>query len=105
VTVPPQGALTLPHAVALHGLQVIPLLGWLLLFTPWPVRARVLIVLSAAVAYAGLVLLLLQQALSGRAPLDLGGAVQLLTAVAVAIIGGAFLATAAGVMRWPLRPV
>ncbi|GHF72880.1 hypothetical protein FHX82_000634 [Amycolatopsis bartoniae] len=46
------GALKPVHAVAMHGILVLPALAWLLRFTPWPERRRTRVVQAAAVAYA-----------------------------------------------------
>lgn len=49
------GGLKVPHAVALHGLQVLVALGWLLQFTALSERRRTAVVLAAAAGYLGLI--------------------------------------------------
>lgn len=65
------GILKVPHAVALHGIQVLPFLAWVLAQYGVPVARR-----SSTVQYAALGMLLLVaatlvQALTGHAPTDL----------------------------------
>jgi hypothetical protein len=87
------GILNLSHAAALHALQLLPLLAWLLSFSERSESERTKIVGIAACGYAGLVLLRALQALGGRAPFDLSGvgAVALL-ASATAILGASVVA-------------
>ncbi len=87
------GILNLSHAAALHALQLLPLLAWLLSFSERSESERTKIVGIAACGYAGLVLLTALQALGGRAPFDLSGvgAVALL-ASATAILGASVVA-------------
>jgi hypothetical protein len=63
------GDLRVPHFVGLHGLQALPLLGYLLsLFAPYWLRAghRVVLVWTAGLSYLGLVGILTWQALRGQ---------------------------------------
>lgn len=64
------GDLRVPHFVGLHALQILPLLGWLII---WYSRRRrldkrhqVALVWTAGLAYASLILLLTWQALRGQ---------------------------------------
>ncbi len=80
------GILNLSHAAALHALQLLPALAWLLSFSGRTESRRTRIVGVAACGYAGLVLLSGLQALGGRAPFDpsgLGAVVLVLSASAV----------------------
>ena len=87
------GILNLSHAAALHALQLLPVLAWLLSFSGRTETQRTRIVGVAACGYAGLVLLSGLQALGGRAPFDLSalGAVVLLLSV-TAILAAAAIA-------------
>lgn len=79
------GDLRVSHFVGLHGLQAIPLLGWLLGRSRWgldPVTRARLVTVGAA-GYLGLVLLLLAQALRGQPLLAPDG----LAVAALAILG------------------
>ncbi len=61
------GDLRIPHFVGLHGLQVVPFVAWALArWSPLGSRARVHIVVMAGAAYAGLIALVLSQALRGQ---------------------------------------
>jgi hypothetical protein len=48
------GVLKPSHAVTMHAIQLLPVLAWLLSFTAWTERRRLLVVLLAAVGYAAL---------------------------------------------------
>ena len=65
------GAIKVPHALALHGAQVLPVLAWLLLFTNRSETQRTRTVILGAVGYSVLVAISAIQAFGGRAPLDL----------------------------------
>ena len=58
------GDLRVAHALGLHGMQALPLAGWLV--DRWRLARPAALVSGAAVAYTGLFLLLLRQALAGR---------------------------------------
>ena len=90
------GAMKVPHALALHGAQVLPLLAWLLLFTEWSEVRRTQTVAVGALGYAGLLVVEAVQTFSGLAPFDLGfgaasvsgiGAIFLMGAYGTAVIG------------------
>ena len=93
------GDLRIPHFVGLHGLQVLPVLGLLLtwLADRYPalrdMRVRTRLNVVAAVGYAGLIALVLWQALRGQ-PLVHPDALTLeaLAALVVFVAAGSFLA-------------
>lgn len=95
------GALKVPHALSVHGPQVLPLLAWLLLFTPWSERRRTGFVFLAAAGYALLIGVSAVQTFSGRAPLDLGPATAVLLGVGGIAVAGAYLAGLAALRRSP----
>ncbi len=64
------GNVKLSHAVALHALQVLPIIGVLVAAVPGAVR-RLRLVRFASAGYAGLLLVLAGQAMAGRPPADL----------------------------------
>lgn len=66
------GQLKVPHAVALHGVQVLPVLAWLLSAVAITEARRVQIVATAALGYAGLVAVSALQAFRGTAPVPAG---------------------------------
>ena len=65
------GDLRVPHFVGLHGLQVLPLIVVALRRRGWSEGVRVRAVVGAGVAYAGLYVTLLVQALGGQPLLQL----------------------------------
>lgn len=62
--------LKLPHGFALHALQVLPILAWLLSRTSLSVAVRARLVVRAAISYGVLFGAALVQTLLGRAPDD-----------------------------------
>jgi hypothetical protein len=90
------GVMNVPHALAIHALQVLPILGWILLFTQWDERRRIGLVLAAALGYAAIITAAVAQAAEGRAPLDpspatgalaVAGALVVAVAYVVALVG------------------
>lgn len=94
-----QGVLNVPHAVSLHALQVLPLLAWLALFTRWEEGDRTRAVVAATAGYTGLVAVGIVQALGGQAPLSFTVVMALLFWISAALLLGAFLVTAAEMVR------
>lgn len=80
------GLLKLPHGIALHGLQILPLLAWLLARVGVGVAERVRLVIRTAWGLGLVAAGALIGAVAGREPLD-----PPLLAVAVAALGGALL--------------
>jgi hypothetical protein len=85
------GAYKPAHAVAMHGIGVLPVLAWLLARTGWDELRRVRVVGAAAAGYALLVAVVTVESLAGTASLDAP-----LPALVLAGIGGATLLAAAG---------
>jgi hypothetical protein len=88
--------MNLPHALAIHGLQVLPVLGWVLLFTRWDESRRKVLVLWAAAGSAAIIGASIAQAADGRAPLDpsvatgtlaVAGALTVTVTYVVAVVG------------------
>ena len=92
------GILNLSHAAALHALQLLPVLAWLLSFSGRTENQRTTIVGVAASGYAGLVLLSALQALGGHAPFDLSGLGAVVLLLSVTAILAASAIALAGVM-------
>ena len=65
------GLMKLPHAVTIHAIQVLPVLGLLLAATSLPARRRRNLMWVASAGYIGLILATLVQTFEGRAPADL----------------------------------
>ncbi len=104
------GDLRVPHFVGLHGLQALPLLGWLLALPRLGLdeRTRSRLVITGAAGYLGLVGLLLWQALRGQpliAPdaLTFGAATALVVAVATSVAAILYRSWHAGSARTAVR--
>ena len=91
-TVGAAGVMKVPHAVAMHAIQVLPALAWLLSFAGLPERRRLGLVWTGSVGYGALVAVSLLQTATGLAPLDVGMAAAALSMLGVVLLGGAFLA-------------
>lgn len=91
------GDLRAPHFIGMHGLQAIPLLAFLLLqFSPaWlGMRHRLALVITGALGYLGLTLLLTWQAIRGQSIIAPDG----LTLAAFAVLVAAVVIAAAVVL-------
>jgi hypothetical protein len=84
------GVMKVPHAVAMHAIQVLPALAWLLSFARLPERRRLALVQTATVGYVALVAVSLLQTATGLAPLDVGVAAAVLYLLGVVLLGTAF---------------
>jgi len=82
-----------PHAVAMHAIQVLPALAWLLSCARLPERRRLRLVWAATAGYGALVAVSLGQTTAGLGPLDLGVAAAVLSLLGVLLLSGAFGAT------------
>jgi hypothetical protein len=95
------GVMKVPHAVAIHAIQVLPTLAWLLSFTTLGERRRVTLMGIAILGYVALVVVSLIQTAAGMAPLDVGVVAVVLSLLGVGLLGVAFL-TALLTFRKPL---
>jgi hypothetical protein len=86
------GVMKVPHAVAIHAIQVLPALAWLLSFARLPEPRRLSLVWAATVGYVALVVVNLLQTAAGLAPFDVGPAAAVLYLLGVVLLGVAFLA-------------
>jgi hypothetical protein len=78
------GDLRIPHFLGLHGLQIVPLIGWLLLRRR---DVRVATISIVAISYVGLIGLLTWQALRGQSLIDPDGTT--LSALGVWVVASA----------------
>jgi hypothetical protein len=87
------GDLRVPHFFGLHGLQVLPLFGWLLMVRVprLDARHRLMLVWIVGLAYLGLVAVLTWQALRGQSVIAPDGAT---LAAFATLLGLSVLATA-----------
>jgi hypothetical protein len=98
------GVMKVPHAVAIHAIQVLPALAWLLSFTTLPERRRLSLMVTATLGYVALVVVSLVQTATGMAPLDVGVVTAVLYLLGVGLLGVAFV-VALLALRKPLpRP-
>jgi hypothetical protein len=86
------GVMKVPHAVAIHAIQVLPALAWLLSFAALPERRRVSLVSTAALGYVALVVVSVLQTAAGLAPLDIDVVTAALYLLGVGLLGIAFAA-------------
>ncbi len=84
------GAMKVPHAAALHAVQVLPVLAWLLARTQSSERRRTHVVAIGALGYGALVAASTVQTFSGRGPLDLSLLGALLAVAGVSVLVASF---------------
>lgn len=89
------GLMKVPHALALHAIQALPLLSWLLSQTMLSETRRARFVHIATVGYVLLVAVAVVQMLRGRAPLDPS-----IPSAALALLGVLALAFSYGTAAW-----
>lgn len=85
------GDIKVPHAIAIHGLQVLPVLGWLLTFSRYPEHRRQRLVWVGAAGFGGLLVATMVQMFAGRAPLDIELVAGLLAVAGAVALGGAYV--------------
>jgi hypothetical protein len=93
------GSMTLPHAVTLHAIQVLPAVAWLAAFTDWREAIRLCLVAVTGVAYAVLAATLALQTYRGLAPFDLGPLEMGLMAAGTLTLLGVAVITASGLRQ------
>jgi hypothetical protein len=84
------GAMKVPHAAALHAIQVLPVLAWLLARTQLSERRRTHAVAIGALGYGALVAASTVQTFSGRGPLDLSLPGALLAVAGLSVLVASF---------------
>ncbi len=84
--VAPAGSMKGPHAIALHSLQILPFLAFLLMFTNWTEAQRTRVIVPAISGYIGLTALVTAQAMNGVATFDLNLTVGILFALSAALV-------------------
>jgi hypothetical protein len=98
------GELKIPHAVALHGLQVLGFLALILERTRLPEPRRFQLAAAAIAGYTIALAVSVIQAFDGRGPVDFAPLTLVGTVAAVALLGLAYLAAlraaGLGVLRW-----
>ena len=97
------GMMKIPHGLALHANQALPVLALLLLFTGWEESRRTRVVLVATAGYVGLLAVGTLQTFTSRAPLDLAWLAALMLAVSVLLTAVPYAAALAALRR-PAAP-
>lgn len=90
------GVMKVPHALCLHGIQVMLVLAWLVRASPWSEEQRIRVVQGAALGYGSLILAMVLQTYSGREPFELFPPSLAALGVGVLLLGGAFAAALLG---------
>ncbi|HEX8510895.1 MAG TPA: hypothetical protein VF635_15520 [Propionibacteriaceae bacterium] len=93
------GQMKVPHAVALHAIQVLPALAWLLSFTSLVERVRLRLVVLAAAGYTGLLLVNVAQTFRGLAPLALNIAALATLLLSLTLLLGTGIVTLVSLLR------
>jgi hypothetical protein len=93
------GVMKVPHAVAIHGIQLLPALAWLLSFAALPEPRRVALVRVAVAGYVALVVVSILQAAGGVAPFDVGVVAAVLYLLGVALLGLALVSAVLALRR------
>jgi hypothetical protein len=93
------GVMKVPHAVAIHAIQVLPALAWLLSFAALSEQRRVGLVRVAALGYAALVVVSVLQTASGLAPFDVGVVAASLYLLGIVLLGMALVAAVLALRR------
>jgi hypothetical protein len=96
------GVMKVPHAVAIHGIQVLPALAWLLSFAALTEQRRLALVRVAVGGYLALVVVSVLQTAGGVAPFDVGVLAAALYLLGVVLLGMALVAALLA-LRTPAR--
>ncbi len=82
------GGLKPLHAVAMHGLLILPGLAWLLRFLDWTERQRTQLVLLASAAYGVLTVVVGIESFAGVSPFAASPVEMVVSAIALAVVAG-----------------
>lgn len=85
------GMIKVPHGLAVHAIQVLPILAWLLNFNQRGIEFKIGVMKSAIAGYTGLQLFALFQTFTGRAPLDVNVISAAVAMVSAVLLAAAFL--------------
>lgn len=98
-TIVPFGQMKVPHALALHAAQVLPLLALLLSFTNFNESKRTRFIILGVLSYTMLVSITAFQAFNGQAILDMSLPILLIFLATAALLGILFLVGLYGCLR------
>ncbi len=93
------GVMKVPHGIALHALQVLPFLAWVLGFADWSEAQRMGVVAAASLGYAGLVSVAVYQTYSGLAPFAERPLIGVVLVVSFLLLVGAYALAGIAVAR------
>ncbi len=85
------GMMKVPHGLAVHAIQVLPILAWLLNFSQREIEFKLRTMKTAVAGYAGLQFFTLFQTFTGHAPQDVNGITAALAIVSAAVLAAAFV--------------
>jgi hypothetical protein len=85
------GMMKVPHGLAVHAIQVLPILAWLLNFSHREIEFKLRTMKTAISGYLGLQFFTLVQTFTGRAPQDVNGITATLAVISAIVLIGAFL--------------
>jgi hypothetical protein len=85
------GMMKVPHGLAIHAIQVLPILAWLLNLVQREIEFKLNTMKMAIAGYAGLQLFTLIQTFTGRAPQDVNAITAALAIVSAIVLAAAFL--------------
>lgn len=93
------GAMKVPHALSLHGLQILIVPAWLMQFTPWSERKRLTVVQAIGWAYIGLIAVSAFQMLRGLAPFNLAPLPVTIISLCLLVLTTGYFAVGASLLR------
>lgn len=85
------GMMKVPHGLAIHAIQVLPVLAWLLNFSQREIEFKLRTMKTAIAGYAGLQFFTLFQTFTGRAPQDVNAYTAALAIVSAIVLAAAFV--------------
>jgi hypothetical protein len=85
------GMMKVPHGLAIHAIQVLPILAWLLNFSQREIEFKLRTMKTAIAGYAGLQFFTLFQTFTGRAPQDVNVYTAALAIVSTIVLAAAFV--------------
>lgn len=97
------GLMKLPHALALHAIQTLPILAWLLARTMGSAAGRAQLVRLGATGYTLMLGFTLVQMVAGRAPADAIAPALGMGVVGLLLAAGPFVVAGLRTMTGPLR--
>jgi len=85
------GVMKIPHGLAIHAIQALPVLAWLLIFSQRQMEFKLNTMKTAIAGYLGLQSFTLIQTFTGRAPQDVNGITAAFAILSAIVFAAAFL--------------